>query len=77
MCTTTLKLPESLKSRIAPLAETAGRTAHAWMVNVLEDMECIVDFLLQADPDSALQTYDLVESALLLITKHPLIGRAL
>lgn len=44
--------------------------------HALEDMERMVEFLLEADPDSALQTYDLVESALLLLTKHPLIGRA-
>ena len=31
--TTTLKLPESLKQRIAPLAESAGKTPHAWMVD--------------------------------------------
>lgn len=34
--TTTLKLPEALKSRIAPLAQAEGKTAHAWMVNALE-----------------------------------------
>lgn len=34
--TTTLKLPETLKKRIAPLAEAAGKTAHAWMVEALE-----------------------------------------
>jgi predicted transcriptional regulator len=34
--TTTLKLPESLKKRIAPLAESAGKTPHAWMVEALE-----------------------------------------
>ena len=34
--TTTLKLPENLKKRIAPLAESAGKTPHAWMVEALE-----------------------------------------
>jgi predicted transcriptional regulator len=34
--TTTLKLPESLKKRIAPLAASAGKTPHAWMVEALE-----------------------------------------
>ena len=34
--TTTLKLPESLKKRIAPLAESAGKTPHAWMVEALK-----------------------------------------
>jgi predicted transcriptional regulator len=33
---TTIKLPEDLKQRIAPLAEAAGTTAHAWMVEALE-----------------------------------------
>lgn len=43
--------------------------------HALEDMQRMVDFLLQADPSSALQTYDLIESALLVLSKHPLIGR--
>ena len=34
--TTTLKLPEELKSRIAKLAECAGKTQHAFMVEALE-----------------------------------------
>jgi len=34
--TTTLKLPDALKSRIAPLAQADGKTAHAWMVSALE-----------------------------------------
>jgi predicted transcriptional regulator len=34
--TTTLKLAESLKARIAPIAAAAGKTAHAWMVEALE-----------------------------------------
>ena len=33
---TTLKLPERLKQRIAPLARSAGKTPHAWMVEALE-----------------------------------------
>jgi len=33
---TTLKLPESLKERIAPLAESAGKTPQAWMIEALE-----------------------------------------
>ncbi len=35
MSSTTLKLSETLKSRIAPLAAEAGITPHAWMVNAL------------------------------------------
>lgn len=34
--TTTLKLPDALKSRIAPLAQSEGKTAHAWMLSALE-----------------------------------------
>lgn len=34
--TTTLKLPDDLKARIAPLAELEGKTPHAWMVDALE-----------------------------------------
>lgn len=33
--TTTLKLPEELKARIASAAEAAGKTAHAYMVEAL------------------------------------------
>ena len=36
MSTTTLKLSDDLKSRITPLAEAAGKTPHAWMVEALE-----------------------------------------
>ena len=34
--TTTLKLPAALKERITPLAESAGKSPHAWMVEALE-----------------------------------------
>jgi predicted transcriptional regulator len=34
--TTTLKLPEKLKARIARLARATGRTAHSLMVEALE-----------------------------------------
>jgi predicted transcriptional regulator len=33
---TTLKLPDELKHRIAPLAEAAGKSPHAWMVEAIE-----------------------------------------
>lgn len=35
MSTTTLKLSDDLKSRIAPLAADAGVTPHAWMLGAL------------------------------------------
>ena len=34
--TTTLKLPEELKARIVPLANSAAKTPHAWMIEALE-----------------------------------------
>lgn len=34
--TTTLKLPEKLKARIARLAKQTGRTAHSLMIEALE-----------------------------------------
>ena len=34
--TTTLKLPEKLKRSIAPLAKSADKTPHAWMLEALE-----------------------------------------
>jgi predicted transcriptional regulator len=34
--TTTLKLPDALKSRIARIAEAAGKTPHAFMVEALQ-----------------------------------------
>ena len=36
MATTTLKLPEELKARIAPLAASSAKTPHAWMIEALE-----------------------------------------
>ena len=41
--TTTLKLPDSLKKRIAPLAESAGKTAHAWMVEAIETQATLAE----------------------------------
>ena len=35
--TTTLKLPEPIKARIAQLAEAAGKSPHAWMIEALEE----------------------------------------
>ena len=41
--TTTLKLPEHLKKRIAPLAASAGKTPHAWMVEALETQAALAE----------------------------------
>ena len=55
--TTTLKLSEELKSRIAPLAEAAGKTAHAWMIDALEAQAALAemreDFIADAEKSAA------------------------
>ena len=43
MPTTTLKLPDDLKARIAPLAKAAGKTSHAWMVEALQAQVALAD----------------------------------
>jgi predicted transcriptional regulator len=54
---TTIKLPEDLKQRIAPLAEAAGKTAHAWMVEALERQAAMAEareaFLRDAEASAA------------------------
>jgi predicted transcriptional regulator len=40
---TTLKLSDDLKKRIAPLAESAGKTPHAWMVDALETQATLAE----------------------------------
>jgi predicted transcriptional regulator len=37
MTTTTLRLPEPLKDRISELAEQTGQTAHAFMLQAIEE----------------------------------------
>lgn len=44
--TTTLKLPEELKTRIAPLAKSAAKTPHAWMVEALETQARLAEMRL-------------------------------
>jgi predicted transcriptional regulator len=41
--TTTLKLPDNLKKRIAPLADSAGKTPHAWMVEAIETQATLAE----------------------------------
>jgi predicted transcriptional regulator len=54
---TTIKLPDELKQRIAPLAEAAGKTAHAWMVEALERQAAMAEareaFLWDAEASAA------------------------
>ena len=55
--TTTLKLPEPLKARIAPLAEAAGKTPHAWMIDALEAQATLAEmreaFIAEAEASAA------------------------
>jgi predicted transcriptional regulator len=55
--TTTLKLPEPLKARIAPLAEAAGKTPHAWMIDALEAQAALAEmreaFIAEAEASAA------------------------
>ena len=41
----------------------------------LADLERLTDFLIETDPSAALETVDLIEEAVALLTRHPLIGR--
>src|SRR5512139_2694892 len=41
--TTTLKLSDDLRERIAPLARAAGKTTHAWMVEALEAQAALAE----------------------------------
>jgi predicted transcriptional regulator len=54
---TTIKLPEELKQRIAPLAAAAGKTAHAWMIEALERQAAMAEareaFLQDAEASAA------------------------
>lgn len=40
---TTLKLPEQLKKRVGPLAKSAGKTPHAWMIEALETQATVAE----------------------------------
>jgi predicted transcriptional regulator len=50
-------LPEPLKARIAPLAEAAGKTAHAWMIDALEAQVTLAEmreaFVAEAEASAA------------------------
>ena len=41
----------------------------------LADLESLTDFLLGTDPQAALETVELIEEAVGLLVRHPLIGR--
>lgn len=50
-------------------------TALRYARQALDDLERQADFLLETSPANAAATYDLIESALILLIQHPLIGR--
>ena len=55
--TTPLKLPAPLIARIAPLAEAAGKTPHAWMLEALEAQAALAEmreaFIAEAEASAA------------------------
>jgi predicted transcriptional regulator len=55
--TTTLKLPAPLKARIVPLAQSVGKTPHAWMVDALEAQVMLAEmreaFVAEAEASAA------------------------
>jgi predicted transcriptional regulator len=59
MATTSLKLSEELKERVAKLAEASGKSAHAFMVDAIDKearrSEQYQDFLAEAE--SSWQVY--------------------
>ena len=58
--TTTLKLADELKQRIAPLAHASGQTAHAWMVAAIERQAALAEMHEQfiADAQAAAADVD-------------------
>jgi plasmid stabilization system protein ParE len=42
-----------------------------------DDLDRLADFLLEASPDTAAETVDLILDALAILTRHPRIGRPL
>ena len=41
----------------------------------LDDLERLHDFLIESDPEAAIATVGLIEEAVLVLQRHPLIGR--
>lgn len=41
----------------------------------LIDLESLADFLIETDPLAAVETVDLIEEALAILKRHPIIGR--
>ena len=47
----------------------------AYSGRALADLEGLTDFLVEADPGAAAETLGLIEEAVALLIRHPLIGR--
>ena len=46
-----------------------------YSVRALADLERLTDFLIESDPKAALKTVGLIEEAVELLERHPMIGR--
>lgn len=47
-----------------------------YSVRALDDLERLTDFLLDADPQAAMATVDLIAEAVEVLANHPLLGRS-
>ncbi len=47
----------------------------SYSAQALADLERLTDFLIETDPSAAAETVGLIEEAVALLTRHPLIGR--
>ena len=46
-----------------------------YTARALADLDRLTDFLVEADPESAVQTVGLITEAMQVLANHPLIGR--
>jgi addiction module RelE/StbE family toxin len=46
-----------------------------YTANALADLARLTDFLLESDPTAALHTIELIEEAVSILQRHPLVGR--
>jgi plasmid stabilization system protein ParE len=46
-----------------------------YAARALADLERLTDFLIESDPKAALKTVTLIEEAIALLERHPMIGR--
>ena len=63
MSTTTLKLPEELKERIASVAKAAGKTSHAFMVEALAARTALAERRRDFVAEQEVAQYGLVYAA--------------